>query len=116
VIPLKALAEEDIGMWVKTMATTKSKKTGRVPAPKTIANRHGFLSGALGAAVGKGLIRANPAAGRRLPRTTGDADTETDTDDDIRMLSTEEFNALVDACAEHYRPLLRFLIASGCRG
>jgi integrase len=116
-IPLKALAQEDIAMWVKTMATTKSKKTGRVPAPKTIANRHGFLSGALGAAVTKGLIPANPAAGRRLPRTTGDAgeDQAHDTEDDMRMLSRVEFDALVDACAEHYRPLLRFLVASGCR-
>jgi integrase len=114
-IPLKALAEEDISRWVKNMETTKSKKTGRVPAPKTIKNRHGFLSGALGAAVAKGLISANPAAGRRLPRTTGDA-TEVDTEDgDMRMLSRAEFDALMDACAEHYRPLLRFMVASGMR-
>jgi integrase len=114
-IPLKALAEEDIGMWVKAMEVTKSKKTGRVPAPKTIANRHGFLSGALGAAVTKGLIPANPAAGRRLPRTTGDASEADTEDDDMRMLSHADFDALVDACAEHYRPLLRFMVASGMR-
>jgi integrase len=106
-IPLKALAEEDISRWVKNMEVTKSKKTGRVPKPKTIANRHGFLSGALGAAVTKGLIPANPAAGRWLPRTTGDPSETDDEDDDMRMLSRAEFDALLDACAEYYRPLLR---------
>jgi integrase len=114
-IPLKALAEEDIAVWVKTMEVTKSKKTGRVPKPKTIANRHGFLSGALSAAVAKGLIPANPAAGRRLPRTTGDPNETDDDDDDMRMLSRAEFDALFDACAEHYRPMLRFMVASGAR-
>jgi integrase len=114
-IPLKALAEEDISRWVKNMEITKSKKTGRVPAPKTIKNRHGFLSGALGAAVARGLIPANPAAGRRLPRTTGDS-SEVDTEGgDMRMLSRAEFDSLVAAAPEHFRPLLRFLVASGCR-
>jgi integrase len=113
-ISLKALAEEDIAVWVKNMEVTKSKKTGRVPKPKTIANRHGFLSGALGAAVAKGLIPANPAAGRRLPRTTGDPN-ENDDDHDMRMLSRAEFDGLLDACAEYYRPLLRFAVASGMR-
>jgi len=32
-IPLDALTEEDIARWVKTMQTTKSKKTGRLANP-----------------------------------------------------------------------------------
>ena len=62
---MTALTEEDIADWGNQMETTPSAKTGRVPAPKAICNKHGFLSGALGAAVPK-HIPANPAAGRRL--------------------------------------------------
>lgn len=73
---------------------------------------HRVLSGALGAAVPK-HIPANPAAGRRLPRTTGEI-TEHD-DDEVRSLTHEEFDALFDAIIEPYRPMLRFMVASGFR-
>ena len=112
-IPLAALTEEHIADWVNKMKTAKSAATGRVVKPKTIRNRHGFLSGALNAAVARKLIAANPAAGRRLPRTTSEADT--DAEADRRMLTRNEFDRLVNATPEHYRPLVRFLVASGCR-
>lgn len=107
-IPLARLAEEDIARWVKHMETTPSKKTGRPAAPKTIRNKHGFLSGALAAAVPKHLP-ANPAAGRRLSR--GDDEAETD----MRMLSRAEFDRLLAASPEPWRPLIKFLVLSGCR-
>lgn len=114
-IPLSALTEEDISAWVKWMETTTSPKTGRVITPKTLRNKYGFLSGALGAAVGK-HIGANPAAGRRLPRTTGAA-VELDDEDstDMRMLTREEFDRLLAATTEPWRPLMEFLVYSGCR-
>lgn len=112
-IPLAALTGEDIARWVKRMETEPSAKTGRVVAPKTIKNKHGFLSGALAAAAAKGLIPANPAAGRRLPRKTGDSDD--DEPGELRMLSRDEFDRLVSATPESWRPLLQFLVASGCR-
>ncbi|TDH48717.1 site-specific integrase [Mycobacterium eburneum] len=116
-IPLTALTEEDIAGWVKWMESTPSKKTGKVLAPKTIKNKHGFLSGALGDAVAKGHIAANPAAGRRLPRHTGDpAGLDDDDDDgDMRMLSRDEFDKLLAATTEYWRPLMEFLVYSGCR-
>lgn len=112
-IPLTELTEEDIAAWVKRMETEPSAKTGRVVKPKTIHNKHGFLSGALSAAVPK-YIPANPAAGRSLPRQTGDLD---DDDDgaEMRMLSRDEFAALLAATTEHWRPFLEFLVTSGCR-
>jgi integrase len=111
-IPLANLTEDDIAAWVKSMETTPRKKTGKVLSPKSIRNLHGFLSGALAAAVPK-HIPANPAAGRRLPRATGHAD---DVDgDEIRMLTHAEFAALHDAIIEPYRPMLRFMVASGFR-
>lgn len=111
-IPLAKLSEEDIANWVKGLETTTRPKTGRVLTPKSIHNLHGFLSGALGAAVPK-HIPANPAAGRRLPRKTGD-DIEAD-DNDLRMLTHAEFAKLYDAIIEAYKPMLRFMVASGAR-
>ncbi|MDD7813638.1 tyrosine-type recombinase/integrase [Mycobacterium sp. CSUR Q5927] len=114
-IPLAELTEEDISAWVKWMETTPSPKTKRVVSPKTIKNKHGFLSGALAAAVGK-HIAVNPAAGRRLPRTTGDRNrSDDDESEDMRMLSREEFGQLLDATTAYWRPLMEFLVYSGCR-
>lgn len=113
-IVLAKLCEDDIARWVKHMEATPTKR-GRPPSPKTIKNKHGFLSGALRVAVSKGLLPSNPAAGRRLPRRTGDGDGEEYDDAEIRMLSHEEFKALETATAEWYRPLVRFLVASGAR-
>ena len=113
-IPLTRLTEEDIAGWVKHLESTPRVKTGRVPTPKTIKNLHGFLSAALGAAVPK-HIPANPAAGRRLPRATGDK-TDADYDDDERrMLTHDEFGRLRNAMIEPYRPMLRFMVATGMR-
>jgi integrase len=99
-LPLTALTPEDIGRWVQQLETTGN-------SPKTIHNKHGFLSGALAKAVPT-LIPSNPAAGRRLPRGSGD-------DDEMRMLSRQEFTALLEATTEYWRPLLEFMVASGAR-
>jgi integrase len=87
-----------------------------VPTPKTIKNLHGFLSAALGAAVPK-HITANPAAGRRLPRTTGETTVGADDVDghERRMLTHEEFASLRDAIIDPYKAMLRFMVASGLR-
>lgn len=111
-IPLAKLTEEDIANWVETMIATVSKKTGRQPAANTVKHKHAFLSGALAKAVPRHMP-ANPAAGRRLPKTIGDEDGG----DDIsaRMLSRDEFGRLLAEITEPWRPLVEFLVASGCR-
>ena len=98
-LPLAALTPDDIARWVKHLETINS--------PKTIANKHGFLSAALSKAV-PAHIPSNPAAGRRLPRGSGD-------DDEMRMLTKQEFAALLAATTEYWRPLMEFLVASGAR-
>jgi integrase len=108
-IPLATLAEQDIAAWVKHLETTDSAR-GRPRSPKTIKNIHGFLSGALGAAVKVREIPVNPAAGRRLPKGGGD---ETEVID--RLLSHDEFNRLLDATTDYWKPLVEFMVASGCR-
>ena len=99
-LPLEALGSDDVGNWIRHLEAIGNK-------PKTIANKHGFLSSALSAAV-PAHIPANPTAGRRLPRGTGD-------DDEIRMLTRDEFARLLAATEEPWRPLVEFLVASGCR-
>jgi integrase len=107
-IPLAALAEEDISRWVRHMETNGGRG-GKGHAPKTIANKHGFLSAALNAAIPK-HIAVNPAAGRRLPR--GDAE---DSNDDMRMLDRAEFRTLHAATANYWKTMVEFLVASGMR-
>lgn len=100
-IPLTMITQTDIADWVKHL-----EKSGN--SPKTIKNKHGFFSAALGRAVAAGHIGSNPAAGRRLPRGKGD-------DDELRMLTRDEFAALLEATTEPWRPLLLFMVTSGAR-
>ncbi|MDT5150028.1 MAG: hypothetical protein QOI01_1761 [Mycobacterium sp.] len=72
---------------------------------KTISNKHGFLSSALNAAVPK-RIPFNPAASQRLPETVKQ---------DMVALTPEEFAFLLNEITEYWRPLVEFLVASGCR-
>ncbi|MGA5467138.1 tyrosine-type recombinase/integrase [Mycobacterium sp. NPDC050041] len=98
-MPLAALDRDDIAKWVNTLADAGA-------AGKTVANKHGFLSGALNAAVAAGHIPANPCDGRRLPRTE---------QQEMVFLTREQFGALHDATTAHWQPLVEFLVASGCR-
>lgn len=113
-LALVKLREEDIARWVKHMEATPTRRK-KPPSPKTIKNKHGFLSGALRAAVDRGLITSNPAAGRRLPRRTGNEDGDADDDAEIRMLTRKEFGSLKDATTEYWQVFQEFLVASGAR-
>lgn len=96
-MPLGALSRDDIARWMQ----------GLTGSGKTIANKHGFLSSALNAAVRAGQITANPAAGQRLPTTARNAD--------MICLSHEDFTKLLDNVTPHWRLLVQFLVASGVR-
>lgn len=98
-IPLDALRSDDIKRWVQAMDRAGA-------SPKTIGNKHGFLSGALATAVLAGRIPSNPAAGTRLPR--GEKA-------EMVFLSREEFAILLAEITEPWRPLTEFLVASGAR-
>ena len=100
-LPLDALTDTDVADWIKHLQARGNKA-------KTIRNKHGFLSSALSRAVPKHLA-ANPAAGRKLPRDSGDDDHE------MRMLTRPEFDKLLDATTEYWQPLVEFLVASGVR-
>lgn len=99
-LPLASLTDDDIAGWVRHLEDIGN-------SPKTIRNKHGFLSAALARAV-PAHIASNPAAGRRLPRGGGD-------DDEMRMLTRDEFGRLLDATTEPWRPLMEFMVVSGAR-
>lgn len=98
-IPLAQLTHEDISRWLEAMRDAGA-------AGKTIANKHGLLSAALNGAVRAGHIASNPAAGARLPRTERP---------EMRMFTPDEFAALSAEFPDYWRPMLRFLVASGAR-
>lgn len=98
-IPLSKLTREDIAAWVNTMRDTGA-------AGGTIQNKHGFLSGALKRAVADGHLAGNPCEGVRLPRTEKP---------EMVFLTGSEFQALKAAFSDHYKPLVEFLVSSGCR-
>ncbi|ADU15920.1 integrase [Mycobacterium phage Taj] len=98
-IPIDLLTSDDIAAWVQGLAA-------RELAGKTIANRHGFLSAALNAAVAAHEIPHNPAIGTRIPRTERK---------EMCFLTRDEFNLLLAQFAPRWQPLVRFMVASGAR-
>jgi integrase len=104
-VPLTALSRDHVAVWIQGLQEPDSK--GKVSSAKTVTNKHGFLAGALNAAVSAGHIPANPCSGMRMPR-----------DDDPRQmvtLSRDEFAHLLANVSEYWRPMVRFLAASGAR-
>ena len=97
-LSLKSLTRDDIAKWVNRMAENGS-------SGKTIANKHGFLSSALNAAV-PDRIPFNPAAGQRLPETVKK---------EMVALTPEEFRRLLAEVTEWWQPLVEFLARSGAR-
>jgi integrase len=98
-LPLQTLSRDDIARWTQHLSECGA-------SGKTIANKHGFLSSALNAAVRAGHISSNPAAGQRLP---------TSERQDMVCLSKDDFGRLLGNITDYWRPLVEFLVASGCR-
>ena len=96
-MPVSAVTETTIAKWVKQLGGSG----------KTIANKHGFLSGALNAAVRAGVIASNPCQGRRLPHTRVE---------ETVFLTPEEFRLLRDHIErERWKNLATWLVTTGMR-
>jgi integrase len=104
ILPLAALTPDDVSRWVNAMAA--ADEDGKTTSGKTIANKHGYLAGALNEAVKKGHLKANPCDGNRLPRWDRE---------EMCFLTRDEFRLLLEHVTEYWRPLVEFLAASGCR-
>src|SRR5271163_406557 len=95
-LPLTALTNADVARWLNSL-------TG---AAKTAANKHGFLAGALNAAVRARHISANPCDGNRLRR---------DAPSEMAFLTHEEFALLHSCVSEYWQSMVEFLVATGAR-
>jgi len=95
-LPLSALTNHDVAAWVISLPGSA----------KTAANKHGFLAGALNAAVRAKHLSANPCDGNRMRR---------DAPSEMAFLTHEEFALLHARASEHWQPLVEFLVASGAR-
>lgn len=98
-MPLAAVTDTGVARWVNAMQESGS-------SGKTIANKHGFLAGALNHAVRAGKIAKNPCEHTRLPRKDSD---------EMVMLTRAEFDLLHDAMTPRWQPLTRWLVATGMR-
>jgi integrase len=98
-IPLTALSRDDVSRWI-------AKMTADGASGKTVANKHGFLAGALNVGVRAGELKSNPCEGMRLPRWDRE---------DMTFLEAAEFHLLLSSVTEYWRPLVQFLVASGAR-
>jgi len=102
-IPLAGLTDDHVKTWINEM--DEPDRDGRRPSGKTIRNKHGFLAGALNAAVPKHIAK-NPCDGIRLPPWDKR---------DMIFLNSEQFHRFLSAVTEPWQPLVEFLVTSGCR-
>jgi integrase len=96
-MPVSAITETTIARWVNQLNGSG----------KSISNKHGFLSGALNAAVRAGVMATNPCQGRRLPRTRVE---------ETVFLTPEEFKLLRDHIQrDRWKNLATWLVTTGMR-
>lgn len=100
-VPLPLITRGHIAELVNTMETQGY-------SAKTIKHTFNLLSSVLSVAQDDGLIGRNPVKRVRLPRVRK-------TEGDYLFLTTDEAGALVAATAEHYQPLVTFLLGTGLR-
>ena len=96
-LPLTSITDTTIARWVHSLHGASGK---------TIKNKHGFLSGALAAAVKAGHITVNPCEGMRLPRTERE---------DMCFLTPSDYAVLLGYVPIYWQPLVTVLISTGMR-
>lgn len=105
-LPLDVITRDTVREWV-AWQRRQPTRSGATYSPKSIRNAHGLLSSVLAGAVEADLIGKNPARGVGLPSDAAEREME--------VLTEDEWTAFIAALDEHYRPLARFLLATGCR-
>lgn len=95
--------------WVNAMIRGETKPLRGKPkrlSPTTARNAHGLLHQIMDAAIVARLIRANPCSNTELPDPV---------EVEMMFLTPSEADRLIAAIPAHYRPLIVFLLATGCR-
>lgn len=98
-IPLTALTRDDVALWINEMAADGA-------SGKTIKNKRDFVSGAMKLAVQNGKLKANPCEGVKSPAWVRK---------EMVFLEKDEFQLLLSEIPAYWKPLVEFLVASGCR-
>ena len=101
-IPLAGLTDRDVADWIEKLRN----RDGSIPSGKTVANKHGYLAGALNVAVKRGHLKDNPCDDVKLPKWDRE---------EMVFLEPEEYRILREATAQYWRPLVEFLVTSGAR-
>ncbi|WP_328439217.1 tyrosine-type recombinase/integrase [Nocardia puris] len=103
-LPLAALCVADadensvVQQWVNEMEADGV-------SPKTIANKHGFLSGCLRVGVKRKLLPFNPCEDTKLPKRRRET----------VFLEPEEFDIVYAAVPARWRPMVLWLVTTGMR-
>jgi len=108
-MPIDEIDKPAIGKWVtwqESQVAARGPHKGQPVSAKTVKNRHGLLSNILRAAVENGLRLDNPAYRTRLSAGLTD---------EAVFLSVTDYNALYEAIADRWKPLVAFLVGSQCR-
>ncbi|MFD3748383.1 tyrosine-type recombinase/integrase [Nocardia sp. NPDC058633] len=110
-LPLSAYTEELDAAWVLWLEHDVCNRPGRPPgnSPKTIRNKHGFVSEAMAAAARhrpEPLVPSNPCAHTRLPRVNGRR---------RDFLTPTEYELVEAVLWPKYRPMFEFMVMSMCR-
>lgn len=98
-LPLAVLSRDDVAGWLNAMAEAGA-------SGKTIKNKRDYLASALRAAVKAGHMKANPCEDVRAPRWDRG---------EMTFLTHDEFQLLLSEIPHYWKPLVEFLVASGCR-
>jgi integrase len=102
-MPVGAYTEELDAAWVSYLVDEVGN------APKTVLNKHGFVSAAMGAAARhrpEPLVPANPCANTRLPRVAGRR---------REFFTPAEYELFEAVLWPRYRPMLEFMVMSMAR-
>lgn len=98
-LPITALTAGHVAKWVNDQVDAGW-------SGKTIANKHGFLAGAMQAAQRGEVITIDPCANTRLPRTEVE---------DMVFLTQDEYTRFLDYFTPHWQPLIAVLFGTGLR-
>lgn len=101
-LPVSAISEELVAR-----AINDQVRAGK--SDKTIRNAHGLLAAMMKAAVRDKLTDSSPCEHIALPRHSEHRRVE------MRFLTHDEWDQLLDALPAHYRPLFTFLVGTGAR-
>jgi integrase len=113
-VPLADITRHDVNAWVADLLRTESGRTAKTPTGTTKLTLSGasvrrivaLFSASLTAAVDAEILKANPAAGVRLPSAAPGGD---------RFLTRDEYAAVAAQLEPEDRAIADFLVGTGAR-